>query len=131
MKKYKLISLILIIAVLILEILPYGAVLNFMGDPEADITVRYTYSYFDLTPFGYANFGPFITAILSCVLTVLILIYNFTEKKLNNAIFAVAITATVTSLMPLLFGSNYYSIVGFLITVLLAVMAIIQKYHKY
>ena len=84
MKKYKLISLIFIIAVLILEIIPYGAVCNFMGDPETNTILRYTYSYFDLTPFGYANFGPFITAILSCVLAVLILVSNFSEKKMNN-----------------------------------------------
>ena len=126
MKKYKLISLIFIIAILILEIIPYGAVCNFMGDPETNTILRYTYSYFDLTPFGYANFGPFLTAILSCVLVMLILVSNFSEKKMNNIIGLVAILATVTSVLPLLYGIAYYNIVSFLITALHIAILMIQ-----
>ena len=85
MKKAKITSLVLIIAILILEILPYGAVCRFMGDPEAGIVIRYTYSYFDLTPFGYANFGPLFTAILSCILLLLIVLSLFI--KVNFSIF--------------------------------------------
>ncbi len=126
MKKSKILSLIFIIAILILEILPYGAVCNFMGDPETNTILKYTYSYFDLTPFGYANFGPFLTAILSCVLTILILVSNFSEKKMNNIIGFVAILATVTSVLPLLYGNAYYNIVSFLITALHIAILMIQ-----
>ena len=126
MKKQKIICLAIIICVLILEILPFGAALNFMGDPEANITVRYTYSYFDLTPFGYANFGPFITAILTCVLTVLILISANGKAELRFGITAVAVIATLTSILPLMFGLQYYTFVGLLITLGLASISIIS-----
>ena len=99
MKKSKVICLAIVVAVLILEILPFGAALNFMGDPEANITVRHTYSYFDLTTFGYANFGPFITALLTCVLTILLIIYANGKAKLQAPIAAVSVIATLTSLM--------------------------------
>ena len=126
MKKQKIICLAIIICVLILEILPFGAALNFMGDPEANITVRYTYSYFDLTPFGYANFGPLLTAILTCVLTVLILISANGKAELRFGITAVAVIATLTSLLPLMFGLQYYTFVGLLITLGLASISVIN-----
>ena len=51
---------------LILEALPYGAVLQF-GRPAAARSGSCT-PYFDLTPFGYANFAPLFTALapVSC-----------------------------------------------------------------
>ena len=61
--KNKFIMLFTTFVALILEILPYGAVCNF-ANPDGE-PWRYTYSYFDLTPFGYANFAPFIVALLT------------------------------------------------------------------
>ena len=55
-------------AILVLELLPNGVVLNF-ANPEG-APWRKTYSYFSLTPFGYANFGPFITSVLTCILII-------------------------------------------------------------
>jgi len=65
-KSRKNICLIVILAVVILELLPYGAVLNF-GNPDGE-PFRKTFSYFSLTPFGYANLAPFMTAVLSVVI---------------------------------------------------------------
>ena len=76
--KKRLLYLILPIVTLILEILPYGAVCNFMrpatteGLPPGRF--RELYSYFDLTPFGYANFAPLITAVITCIILLLIII---------------------------------------------------------
>ena len=64
---------------LILEALPYGAVLQF-GRPAA-APLRELYSYFDLTPFGYANFAPLFTALGTCVLLVLLALYAGTGKR--------------------------------------------------
>jgi hypothetical protein len=76
--------LILPILTLILEILPYGAVLNFML-PSADGTsvghFRKLYSYFDRTPFGYANFAPLITAVLSCIVLLLVGVFCLTGQR--------------------------------------------------
>lgn len=117
MKKQKIALIAFPIIAIILEILPFGAVLNFAGDGES---VRRTYSYFDLTPYGYANFGPFLTAILTCVLLLLSLIFLFKESKgLKKSITIVSAMAVFTSVMPLFLGLNCYSVVGVLISVVL------------
>lgn len=126
--KKKIIMLCITLITLILEILPYGAVCNF-ANPEGE-PWRRTYSYFDLTPFGYANFSPLIVAILTCVLITLILISIFTKKQMKTPILAISAIATVLSLAPLLFGIRYYSIVGAFITVTLTVNSIIAYLKK-
>ena len=52
---------VLPLTALIFELLPSGVVLRF-ANPDGDPWVR-TYCHFDLTPFGYANFGPLIAAV--------------------------------------------------------------------
>ncbi len=117
--KKRLIYLLLPIITLILEILPYGAVLNF-ANPEGD-PWRRTYPYFDLMPFGYANFSPFLTAIITCIIFILLLVHLFTPKKqLVKISKAFLYVGVLISLCPLLQGINYFSAVGALITVSLA-----------
>ena len=119
MKIKKSLFVVLPLVALVLELLPNGVVLNF-ANPEGE-PWRRTYSYFSLTPYGYANFGPFITAILTCVLLVLVAIYLFKPRKgLNTAILNVSGFATVASLMPLMFGFDYITVIGVIITALLA-----------
>lgn len=119
MKIKKSLFVILPLVALILELLPYGAVLNF-ANPEGE-PWRRTYSYFSMMPFGYANFGPLITAILTCVLLVLVVIYLFKPRKgLNTAILNVTGFATAASLMPLMFGFDYITVIGVIITALMA-----------
>ena len=119
MKLRKTLLVLFPVIVLVLEALPYGAVCVF-ANAEGD-SIRRTFSYFDLTPFGYANFGPFITAILTCVLLVLAVVVLFrTEKGCNTAILVVSIVATAVSLTPLLFGIKFFSIIGVIISILLA-----------
>jgi len=126
--KKKLIMLGATLTALILEILPYGAVLNF-ANPEGE-PHRYTYSYFDLTPFGYANFAPFIVAILTCVLLVLIVASVILKKALKKPIAAVSTIAAVLSLLPMLFGLDYVSFVGLLISAALICTAVISFIQK-
>ena len=114
MRKFALLICPLII--LILELLPYGVVLNF-ANPEGE-PFRETFSYFSLTPFGYANFGPFITAILSCILLVSVIIYVL-KGKLKKFSIILGIVTCVVSLSPLLFGLQYYSVIAGCITFLL------------
>ena len=106
---------------LVLEILPYGAVCVF-ANPEGRAW-RHTYSYFDLTPFGYANFAPFVVALLTCALVVLVLISMVKKKKMTVAIRVGATVATVLSVAPLLYGIRFFSIVGAMISVSLALAA--------
>ena len=116
--KKKLIILCTTLVALVLEILPYGAVCNFWN-PEGE-PWRYTYSYFDLTPFGYANFAPFIVALLTCALAVMIVVSLVSNKTMRSPILAVSAIATVLSLAPLLYGISFFSIVGAFIFVALA-----------
>lgn len=118
--KKRLLYLILPIITLILEILPYGAVCNF-AHFETDGTVgrvRELYSYFDLLPFGYANFAPLLTAIVTCFVFLFLVIYCFTGKysvvKITKGVLSAAV---VLSLCPLLYGLDYFSVVGALITI--------------
>ncbi|MBQ8818301.1 MAG: hypothetical protein IJZ83_11120 [Clostridia bacterium] len=122
--KKKLTILFTTLVALVLEILPYGAVLNF-ANPEGE-SWRRTFSYFDLTPFGYANFSPFIVALLTCSLLVLTIVSMLTQKTLRKPIIAVSVIAAVLSFAPLLMGIKYYSVVGALISATLAIIAVIS-----
>ena len=122
-RKQPIIAFAILIVILVLELLPYGAVLHF-GNPEGE-PLRETFSYFDLTPYGYANFGPFITAILTCVLLVLSIISLLVDNgKIKTIIKIVSLIAFVISLAPLLV--NCYSVLGGAISVLLLLVFIIS-----
>lgn len=119
MKIKKILLSVFCLTVFILELLPYGVVLNF-ANPEGK-PWRRTYSYFSLTSFGYANFGPLITAILTCILLVLVVVYLFkSHKGLNIAIMNVSGFATATSLLPWMFGFSYITVIGVIVSVFLA-----------
>ena len=125
--KKRFLYLILPIITLILEILPYGAVCNF-ANPEGD-PWRKTFSYFDLTPFGYANFAPLLTAIITCAILVMLLIYLFTGKQgIASATKVMVGIGVLLSLCPLLFGISFFSVVGALITVSLIAEFILMQF---
>ena len=115
-------TLICPLAALILEVLPYGAVLNFGTVSESGETtiVRHTYSYFNPIACGYANFTPMITAIGTCALLVLLIIYCITERK-SVVVFVknFSCALAVISSLAYLFDFRYFSVVGGLITLCL------------
>lgn len=123
--KKKLVMLCTTLIALMLEILPYGAVCNFALDEGESL--RQTFSYFDLTPFGYANFAPFIVALLTCILTVMIVVslVSVSKKPIITPILTVSAVATVLSLAPLLYGISFFSIVGVFISVALALTTVV------
>ena len=114
--KKKLITLCLLLCTLVLEILPYGAVCNFWN-PEGP-PHRATYSYFSMIPYGYAHFSPLITAIMTCVLLLIVLISIIFKKAIGKQTAILAGIASLISLCPMLYGLDDYSIVGALIYVL-------------
>lgn len=127
MKKKK-ILLCTILAALILEIMPYGAVCNFAnpgGEPH-----RCTYSYFDLTPYGYANFAPLITAILTCILLLVVIISFIFKKDLRKKTAILAGISSVISLCPMLYGLDYYSVVGAMISLCLIAATVVVSLLK-
>ena len=129
MKKKRFWLLLLPIVTLILEILPFGAVCNF-ANPEG-APYRITYSYFDLTPFGNANFAPFLTALATCAMLLLVAICVFGSKEtLLSKIETVNAIAILLSLCPLLFGITYYTVVGGMITAALVLQMAVLYYFK-
>ncbi len=118
MKKSRYILAALPLAAIILELLPYGVVLKFAPGPN-EYSYQ-TYSYFHMLPFGYGVFSPMITAVLSCVIMLLSVIYIFTNKKsvLKN-LWTVSAVAAFISIVPFLSGFDRFSIVGILISAVL------------
>jgi len=119
-KRQKIILLSITVCTLILEILPYGAVCVFLSDGGEK--TRKLFSYFDLVPFGYANFAPFITALLTCALLVLGVIHLVkTSRALQRTICAVSGIAFLVSLAPMLYGISFFSVVAAIISLLLLI----------
>ena len=131
MKSRKYICLIIITAVVILELLPYGAVLNFARPPEEGGAFRETFSYFSLTPFGYANFAPFVTAVLSVMILLHIVVALIGKtKNLWKGIRLESAITSIISFMPILYGFESYSGVGFAITILFVMLFFLSKQNK-
>ena len=126
--KKKLIALCTLLCTIVLEILPYGAVCNFWNPEGAPF--RETFSYFSLTPYGYANFPPLITAILTCILLLIVLISIIFKKDLGKKTAILAGVTSLISLCPMLYGINYYSIVGAMISVCLIAVTATIAFHK-
>jgi len=101
-------SLAFMAAALILELLPFGVVMRFADGPEK--VVRYTVSYFNLLPFGYGNFFPLITAVLTTVGFggIFSSVMWKGRPRLQNAVFLCCVIAFACSLLPLLpfFGAT-------------------------
>jgi len=126
LKKKKIIVLCLLAAAIVLELLPYGAVLIF-GNPDGTSN-RVTFSYFDLRPYGYANFAPLITAILTSALFIMFLVYMFSNNaELYKKIKGVSIVAVIVSFMPLFHGIKSYTVTGFLISIVLLMVIIVLQ----
>lgn len=118
--KKRLLCIVFPAIALILEILPFGAVCNFAVSPEK--IQRKTFSYFSLIPYGYANFTPFITAMITCVVIVLLLVYCFRGKhSIAKASKVLTGVGAVVSFGQFFLGLNYISIVSVLISIALVV----------
>ena len=126
-RKRPFVLLAITVTILILELLPYGAVLEF-AHMSPDLTLGYYeqhFSYFDPIVYGYGLFGPLITAVSTCILAVFAVVAVFLEGR------AVRIALRVASLLTLLFSltpmlTGCYSPVAMAISVLLLVTCIIS-----
>ena len=126
-RKKSFILLAITISILILELLPYGAVLEF-AHMSPELTLGYYeehFSYFDPMVYGHGHFGPLLTAVLTCMLAVITVIAVFFENRaVRIALRVVSVLTLLFSLTPMLTGC--YSPVGMVISVLLLVTCIIS-----
>ena len=134
MKKLGVILLIVCIAAIIMELLPLGAVLKYglMSDSGHLIFRFENYSYFDVTPFGYAMFNYMICAVMTTITAMLSLLWIFFGKKRQTPITVLASIALVMSLVPYLTQAfNVFTvIISALIAAALALSVIIQIKHE-
>ncbi len=115
MKIKRILSLVFFLAALILELLPYGAVCNF-ADAEGE-NIRQTFSYFSFLPYGYGNIGPFITGVLTVIAVIAAALALFLKMKTAGETLPwICGAGAIASLLPLIFGISFYSLVGGLIT---------------
>lgn len=131
MKRLRL--LVLPLAALVLEAMPFSAVMLFdvQGDDGAIEYIRRTTSYFSLTPFGYADFGPLLTALLSCLLLALtVWLCVRPGTGIYKAVLAVNALAVITSLLPLFLGTAFYSLTGAAISAALTAQLLYLLYSK-
>ncbi len=114
MKKRAYTLLILPVVAIVLEALPYGAVLQFADESQ---TYRETFSYFDGTPYAYANFGPLIAAALTCITLLLVII--LLAKKKETLCTGVAVLSGLAAAASLWGNVMGFSVTGLLITLVL------------
>lgn len=114
--------MVLAVIAIILEALPGGAVLIFSDGSGSGIVS--TYSYFSLTPFGYANFAPLITGIMTIAILIMVVV-GFIKaggRKLRTATIVVNALAVLVSISPLIYGIHYYNTIGAAVTAVLVLM---------
>ena len=126
-RKRTFVLLAITILTLILELLPYGAVLEF-AHMSPELTLSYYeqhFAYFDPMVYGHGHFGPLLTAVLTCMLAVITVIAVFFENRAGRiALRVVSVLTLLCSLTPMLTGC--YSPVGMAISALLLVTCIIS-----
>lgn len=83
---------------IILMILPYGIKMTFSSGPSEDFVSHY-YSYFSMMPIGYANWLPMITAFLSIIIFVLLVLENknIKIKKMIQICLFICIVSSLLS----------------------------------
>ncbi len=129
MKKTKIVHLVAVALALVAMILPYGSICRIISPSATGVQheTLETYSYFDLFPFGYGNFAPFLTAILTVAVLALLVSYMCFLKEsrmLQIVLMVISCAAFVFSLLPLvLYGLKFFNATAMIISYLLGLSA--------
>ena len=122
-KKMKILGiarLVCCVAAVVIQILPLGAVLRF-GIMAQDGTISFSfenYSYFDITPFGYAMFNYMICAVFTAIASLLSIVRTVTKIRRQTPVTVLSAIALAMSLIPYISGA--YNIFTIIVSVLLA-----------
>lgn len=99
-KLAQVLAVVAVLAAVVLQALPISAVLVFKGPTYYN---RNFYSCFDLMLWGYANFSPGLSAILTVAVLIMLAITLLGKKDtLRNSLFVCTILAGLLMLVPLL-----------------------------
>lgn len=128
LKRFALI--IMPIITIILQALPNGVALAFMGPPGAEPFIE-KFSYFDAFPIGYACFSPFLTAITTCVVLLLLIIFCITNKSsLLNSVVVLLFINIFFSLCHYALQIKSITVISVLITLALVVELVAVLIYK-
>ncbi len=116
------ISILCMLIAIILMATPYGIAMTFAPGPTERVT-KY-FSYFSLMPFGYGNWFPIITALLSIVVFFLLLVSVRKANKGKAVRVCLALCIIASVLSWLIFES--ISLVGVCVAVLHAIALVLQ-----
>lgn len=94
--KKRLYVLLLPIITLILEMLPFGVIMDFSTQTK---NIREKYAYFNPMSFGYGNPWPLLTCVLTVVILAILIIYVIKSNK--NIFIASKIITAATILISL------------------------------
>lgn len=134
MKKLGVARLIVCIAAIIMELMPLGAVLKYgLISESGNLTFTFeSYSYFDMTPFGYAMFNYMFCAVMTTITAMLSLLWIFFGKKRQTPITVLSAIALAMSLVPYIFMTfNVFTIViSALLAAVLIISVIMQIKHE-
>ncbi len=108
--------LLIPLAALVLEVLPFGVRMIFTPSPERRAVAHY--AWFHGLPFGYGVFGPFIASLLTVGLLIAALFTWKQEKRVIVPVLAAA--ALLAGLSPLLYVPECFTLCGGFICALLA-----------
>lgn len=128
MKIKKILPFIILALVLILELLPCGAVVSYVI-PEIGPTTK-TSSCFSLIPFRKGNVFPLITAILTCMMIVLSLVHLI--KPISNIVLiwkTVSFVSVFISIAPVKYLLYSWGS-GAISALLIAEYLVIRKYSE-
>ena len=126
MKKLGVIRLFICIAAIIMELLPLGAVLKYglISNSGKVVFTFESYSYFDITPFGYAMFNYMICAVMTTITAMLSLLWIFFGKKRQTPVTVLSAIALTMSIVPyIVMTFNVFTII---ISALLAAVLVIS-----
>ena len=134
MKTLGSIRLVCCIAAVVIQILPLGAVLRFgVVSPDGVISFSFeNYSYFDMTPFGYAMFNYMICAVFTAIASLLSIVRTVTKSRRQTPVTVLSAIALVMSLIPYIFGvfNIFTIIVSVLIAAVLALSVTMHCLHE-
>ena len=117
MEKRKRLALLLIpLAALALEVLPFGVRMIFAPSPERRAVAHY--AWFHGLPFCYGAFGPFVASLLTVGLFFAALFTWKQEKRAAVPVLAAA--ALLVGLSPLFYVPECFTVCGGFICALLA-----------
>lgn len=128
----KIINGLMLIAMFVLELLPNSLVLYFSSeDQNGNIILKPTYtSYFDMLPFGHADFLPLIIGILTGV-CIIMLIYSFFKpnKKVEGLVCYFEIAIVIMTLVRVILGMGM-TWIGYVIMALALLSSIIYIFDE-